>query len=348
MSTHKENLSIWRQTEEQQSRDVESTRMRPLFETDTAEYPRDRRKRKEVDINRLRSLARMQDTETSSDKVNPRTVLFSAHHLHSPLPLLTSRSRESFSYPHNMHFLPALTLATLATSAVAKKLPLPGWDTYAEERGFAGHEDPREFGHGGLQAREAGPEAIESWEQAHGSKAAVYKPYGEHEIFGQHAPRAEQAVHPDHHGPGREQAGHHARSAPEHFGHPSEGLHGGEHHARAVPGAVEGHQPGDKYYEEYHNADGSHHARDAEAQMPYEHAAEPFHRPHQARDAEARMPYEYSSPAGPNEHMHQQSRNAEARPPHEQHAAEPFYRPHQARDAEDKREQQNYFSRLAL
>ncbi|KAK0344197.1 hypothetical protein LTR57_021940 [Friedmanniomyces endolithicus] len=309
MSTHKENLSIWRQTEEQQSRDVESTRMRPLFETDTAEYPRDRRKRKEVDINRLRSLARMQDTETSSDKVNP---------------------------------------PTLATSAVAKKLPLPGWDTYAEERGFAGHEDPREFGHGGLQAREAGPEAIESWEQAHGSKAAVYKPYGEHEIFGQHAPRAEQAVHPDHHGPGREQAGHHARSAPEHFGHPSEGLHGGEHHARAVPGAVEGHQPGDKYYEEYHNADGSHHARDAEAQMPYEHAAEPFHRPHQARDAEARMPYEYSSPAGPNEHMHQQSRNAEARPPHEQHAAEPFYRPHQARDAEDKREQQNYFSRLAL
>ncbi|KAK5143851.1 hypothetical protein LTR32_004105 [Rachicladosporium monterosium] len=296
--------------------------MRPLFETDTTEYPRDRRKRKEVDIKRLRSSARMQDTETSSDK--------------------------SFSYPHNMHFLLALTLATLTTSAVAKKLPLPGWDKYAEERGFAGHEDPREFGHGGLQAREANPEAIESWEQAHGSKAAVYKPYGEHESFGQHAARSEQAVHADHRGPGREQAGHHARSAPEHFGHSSEDLHGGEHHARAVPGAADGHQPGDKYYEEYHNEQGSHHARDAEARMPFEQqVAEPFHRPHQARDAEARMPYEHASPVDSNEHGHHPARDAEARLPFEQHAAEPFHRPHQARDAEDKREQQNYFSRLA-
>ncbi|KAK0345938.1 hypothetical protein LTR57_013929 [Friedmanniomyces endolithicus] len=246
-----------------------------------------------------------------------------------------------------MHFLPALTLAAIATSAVAKKLPLPGWDKYAEERGFAGHEDPREFGHGGLQAREAGPEAIESWEQAHGSKAAVYKPYGEHEGFEQHAARAEQALHADHHGPDWEQAVHHARSAQEHFGHPSEGFHGGEHHARAVPGAAEGHYPGDKYYEEYHNEHGSHRARDAEARMPFEQqAAVPFHRPHQARDAEARMPYEHASPAGPNEHIHHQARNAEARLPHEQ-ATEPFHRPHQAHDAEDKREQQNYFSRLA-
>ncbi|KAK0258291.1 hypothetical protein B0A54_00124 [Friedmanniomyces endolithicus] len=119
---------------------------------------RDRRKRKEVDSNRLRWSARMQHPYTSSDR--------------------------SSSYPPIMHFLPALTLATLATSALAKKLPLPGWDKYAEERGFAGHEDPREFGHGGLQAREAEPEAIECWEQAHGSKAVVYKPYGEHENFG--------------------------------------------------------------------------------------------------------------------------------------------------------------------
>ncbi|KAK1066578.1 hypothetical protein LTR12_016591 [Friedmanniomyces endolithicus] len=246
-----------------------------------------------------------------------------------------------------MHFLPALTLAAIATSAIAKKLPLPVWDKYAEERGFAGPEDPREFGHGGLQAREAGPEAIESWEQAHGSKAAVYKPYGEHESFGQHAARSEQAVHADHHVPGREQAGHHARAAPEHYGHPYEGFHGGEHYARSDPGTAEGHYPGDKYYEEYHNEHGSHHARDAEARMPFEQqAAVPFHRPHQARDAEASMPYEHSSPLESNEHNHQQARNAEARLPHE-HAAEPFHRPHQARDAEDKREQQDYFSRLA-
>ncbi|KAK0267477.1 hypothetical protein LTR35_004862 [Friedmanniomyces endolithicus] len=222
-----------------------------------------------------------------------------------------------------MHFLPALTLATLATSALAKKLPLPGWDKYAEERGFAGHEDPREFGHGGLQAREAEPEAIESWEQAHGSKAAVYKPYGEQESFGQHAARSEEVLHADHHGPGREPAGHHARSAPEHYGHPSEGFHGGEHHARSVPGTAEGHYPGDKYYAEYHSEHGSHHARDAEARMPFEQqAAVPLHRPHQARDTEPRLA-------------------------HEQHAAEPFHRPHQARDAEDRREQQEYFSWLA-
>ncbi|KAK1067913.1 hypothetical protein LTR74_006005 [Friedmanniomyces endolithicus] len=247
-----------------------------------------------------------------------------------------------------MHLLSALTLATLAISAVAKKLPLPGWDKYAEERGFAGHEDPREFGHGGLQAREANPKAIESWEQAHGSKAAVYKPYGEHESFGQHAARSDQPLHADHHGPGREPAGHHARSAREHFGNPFEGLHGGEHHARAVSGAAEGHYPGDKYYEEYHNEQGSHHARDAEARMPFEQqAAVPFHRPHQARDAEARMLYEHSSHLESNEHIHHQARDAETRLPHEQHAAEPFHRPHQARDAEDKREQQNYFSRLA-
>ncbi|KAK0926473.1 hypothetical protein LTR29_017859 [Friedmanniomyces endolithicus] len=247
-----------------------------------------------------------------------------------------------------MHFLPALTLATLATSALAKKLPLPGWDKYAEERGFAGHEDPREFGHGGLQAREAEPEAIESWEQAHGSKAAVYKPYGEHESFGQHAARSEEVLHADHHGPGREPAGHHARSAPEHYGHPSEGFHGGEHHARSVPGTAEGHYPGDKYYAEYHSEHGSHHARDAEARMPFEQqAAVPLHRPHQARDAEARMPHEHASPAGPNEHNHHQTRDAGPRLPHEQHAAEPFHRPHQARDAEDGREQQEYFSRLA-
>ncbi|TKA67657.1 hypothetical protein B0A55_08147 [Friedmanniomyces simplex] len=302
-----------------------------------------------------------------------------------------------------MRFLPTITLAALTTGAVATRISSPRWDKYAEERGFTGHEDPQEFGHGGLQAREADPEAIESWEHAHGSQAPTYKLYGEHEGFGQHAARSEPVFHGDRYGHGRDQplhAAHHARSAPEHFGHPFEGhQHGSEHHARSVPATPEGHRPGgDKHYDEsqghekqhfaramkdtaastslarpeaeaeayrmpYEHAslaehDGYHHARDAEARMPFEHTAQPFPRPHQARDAEARMPYEHASPAESNEHGQHRARDAGARMPYE-HTVQPFPRPHQAREAEAQpvnswsqpaeaqEEGQNYFSKLS-
>ncbi|KAK3634922.1 hypothetical protein LTR56_005829 [Elasticomyces elasticus] len=160
-----------------------------------------------------------------------------------------------------MHFLPALALATFATGVVAKKIPSPGWDKYAEERGFAGYEDPREMGHGGLHAREADAEAEASWSHAHGGKALSYKPYGEHEGYEQHHARAaEPSFHGNRYGHGvqdfHHEKQHHARevpdfgglevdtslagyvverSAPEHFGHAHEAQHHGGHHARDIP-----------------------------------------------------------------------------------------------------------------
>ncbi|EMC92881.1 hypothetical protein BAUCODRAFT_265185 [Baudoinia panamericana UAMH 10762] len=81
-----------------------------------------------------------------------------------------------------MRFLASFAFASVALSAAAKEIAAPGWDKYAEERGFAGTEDPRELGHGGLAAREADAEAIAQWESAHGGQAGVYKPYGGHDV----------------------------------------------------------------------------------------------------------------------------------------------------------------------
>ncbi|KAK4902755.1 hypothetical protein LTR27_000694 [Elasticomyces elasticus] len=234
-----------------------------------------------------------------------------------------------------MHFLPALALATLATGVVAKRIPSPGWDKYAEERGFAGYEDPREMGHGGLHAREADAEAEASWEHAHGGKAPSYKPYGEHEGYGQHHARAaEPSFHGNRYGHGLQdfhhEKQHHARevpdfgglevdtslagyvverSAPGHFGHAHEAQHHGGHHARDIPDF--GGEDVDTSLAGYVL-----HARDVPDfdEEDVDTSLEGYSLHAREAEAEARVPYEHASPA------------------------QPFHRPHHARDAEAEAE----------
>ncbi|KAK5125732.1 hypothetical protein LTR85_012006 [Meristemomyces frigidus] len=78
-----------------------------------------------------------------------------------------------------MRFLVTLACVTVASGAVARKIQTVGWDKYAEERGYAGHDDPME--HASVHAREADPEVTQAWEHAHGGKAPTYKGYGEGE-----------------------------------------------------------------------------------------------------------------------------------------------------------------------
>ncbi|KAK4542190.1 hypothetical protein LTR36_007037 [Oleoguttula mirabilis] len=78
-----------------------------------------------------------------------------------------------------MHFFATFACVAVASGAVARKIQPIGWDKYAEERGFPGHDDPME--HASVHAREADPEATQAWEHAHGGKAPTYKGYGESE-----------------------------------------------------------------------------------------------------------------------------------------------------------------------
>lgn len=78
-----------------------------------------------------------------------------------------------------MRFFTTLACMAVASGAAARKIQTVGWDKYAEERGFAGYDDPME--NAKVDVREPDAEATQAWEQAHGGKAPVYKAYGEDE-----------------------------------------------------------------------------------------------------------------------------------------------------------------------
>jgi len=106
-----------------------------------------------------------------------------------------------------MRFSITCACATFAVGAYAWQVKPGSWDKYASERGYNRYNDPKE--HGNVHAREADPEAVEAWEDAHGGKAPVYKGYGEHN--GHYVARSE------HH----ENAGHEFQSAHQ----PAHGYH---------------------------------------------------------------------------------------------------------------------------
>lgn len=100
-----------------------------------------------------------------------------------------------------MRAIPTFTCAALVAGATAnRKITSPGWDKYAEERGFRKYDII--MSGGDVYARDVGdvdPEVVRAWKHAHRVHAPVYKPVGGGDLmacdsmaFEQHDDEAEE------------------------------------------------------------------------------------------------------------------------------------------------------------
>lgn len=163
-------------------------------------------------------------------------------------------------------FICTFAFATLASAAVAKQVPHPGWDKYAGER----HGQHHESYHGHVHAREAEAEADPTqkaaWEQAHGGPAPTYKwtvPTGTHGFPTGWPTKVPQFQH----------GSHHARDAmPE---AEAEAMQGARPLPKLPQGGYHQHPDWSEVYAHPQHYPAPHHARDVMPEAEAEAMAEP-------------------------------------------------------------------------